>query len=146
MPIKDNAYNSAREILINAGSKSAEKSHVKHTNGKDSPDAHGHSLLNEALLEFRAADASSQNLIDGLTIDHKAALDKAAKKMGLEIDYTVLNSVLSSNFSPLGHVVLLDELVANYKVQKKENNFLLHQLKMRSKMIYFLWFRFKESR
>jgi hypothetical protein len=78
MPIKDDDYNAARTILIQAGSLSAAKSHVKHTGKRGSPDGHGTSLLKEAKAEF-----------DSMEEPHKAAglvaLGKAAKKMGLNV-------------------------------------------------------------
>jgi hypothetical protein len=67
MPIKDDAYNKARDILAKAGSKSAKKSHMKHTGKKGSPDGHGKSLIDEA----RA---------DGVD---EATLAKAEKAMGI---------------------------------------------------------------
>lgn len=65
--IKDDDYNKARALLVKAGSKSAEKSHMKHTGKKGSPDGHGKSLIDEAREEG---------------IDEKI-LDKAAKIMGI---------------------------------------------------------------
>ncbi|HEY0080948.1 MAG TPA: hypothetical protein VGB73_20255 [Pyrinomonadaceae bacterium] len=77
MPIKDADYNAARTILIQAGSLSASKSHVKHTGKRGSPDGHGVSLLQEAKAEF-----------DEMSEPHKGAgmiaLNKAAKRMGLD--------------------------------------------------------------
>ncbi|WP_438712343.1 hypothetical protein ACSTS3_08135 [Aquimarina muelleri] len=37
MPIKDRDYNKAKALLEAAGSKSAEKSHIKHTGSKKAP-------------------------------------------------------------------------------------------------------------
>jgi hypothetical protein len=51
MTIKDADYNKARALLVKAGSKSAAKSHDKHTNKKGSPDGHGKSLIAEAKAE-----------------------------------------------------------------------------------------------
>ncbi|WP_062058235.1 hypothetical protein [Aquimarina longa] len=52
MPIKDKDYNKAKALLEVAGSKSAEKSHKKHTGSKGSSDSHGRSLYNEAQQDF----------------------------------------------------------------------------------------------
>lgn len=67
MPIKDDKYNKARDILAKAGSKSAKKSHPKHTGKKGSPDAHGRQLIEEARS-------------DGVDED---TLAKAEKAMGI---------------------------------------------------------------
>ncbi len=73
MPIKDDDYNQAKAILVQAGSKSASKSHDKHTNKKGSPDKHGEDLLKEAQDEWGA----------NITPAQTQALAKARKKMGL---------------------------------------------------------------
>ena len=73
--IKDADYNAARGILITAGSKSAEKSHVKHTGKAGSPDGHGTARLHEATTEFGATPTAAQT----------KALAKAAKKMGIAV-------------------------------------------------------------
>ena len=51
MPIKDANYNKAKVLLEKAGSKSAKKSHPKHTGKKGSPDRHGKQLIDEARAE-----------------------------------------------------------------------------------------------
>lgn len=83
MAIKDSAYNKARDILIHAGSCSASKSHVKHTNGSNSPDDHGKDLLREARDEFRNMDKGKKDLKSEMTQDHHKAIKSAADAMGL---------------------------------------------------------------
>lgn len=84
MALKDNDYNKARKTLIDAGSKSAEKSHEKHTQKNDSPIEHGVSLLQEARDEFRKIDSGKSNLISGMTSEHYDAVHKAARQMNIE--------------------------------------------------------------
>ncbi len=48
MPIKDRDYNKAKALLEASGSKSLQKSQIKHPGSKGSPDGHGRSLYNEA--------------------------------------------------------------------------------------------------
>lgn len=81
--IKDKDYNMAKETLELAGSKSAEKSHKKHTNKKGSPEDHGVSLLQEAQSEFQTMDMGQPNLVNGMTAPHHQALQRAAKKMDI---------------------------------------------------------------
>jgi hypothetical protein len=83
MAISDDDYNWAKNTLAKAGSKSAEKSHVKHTGGKGSPESHGQDLLREARDEFRKLDANEDNLKAGMTEAHHKAITDAAKKMGI---------------------------------------------------------------
>ncbi|MEZ4453146.1 MAG: hypothetical protein R3B09_27035 [Nannocystaceae bacterium] len=83
MAISDQNYNTARSTLVQAGSLSAAKSHVKHTNGAGSPDGHGRSLLAEARDEFRRTDAGQPNLQSGMTAGHYTAIHTAATQMGL---------------------------------------------------------------
>jgi len=83
MAISDHNYNAARTILINAGSKTANASHIKHTGGSGSPDGHGISLLQEARDEFRATDAGQANLKSGMTQAHYNAIHAAANQMGI---------------------------------------------------------------
>jgi hypothetical protein len=84
MAISDNDYNQARDILIAAGSKTAEKSHPKHTGGKGSPVAHGQDLLREARDEFRQKDQGQPNLDSGMTRAHYDAIHAAARQMNIE--------------------------------------------------------------
>jgi hypothetical protein len=51
MTISTHSFNTARTLLIQAGSQSASKCHPKH-GGDAWPDAHGVSLLREARDEF----------------------------------------------------------------------------------------------
>jgi hypothetical protein len=90
--ISDDDYNAARQILINAGSDSARASHVKHTQGRGSPDGHGVALVREAITEFRASDAGGQALTRGMTIQHFVAVSNAADKMGLNVE-DIFNSM-----------------------------------------------------
>ncbi|MFE7594552.1 hypothetical protein ACFU6K_34620 [Kitasatospora sp. NPDC057512] len=83
--IKVAAYNQARGTLINAGSKTAAKSHPAHGT-KDVPVSHGTSLLAEARDEFRAADKklpASQKRSD-MSIPHYNAIHNAATTMGID--------------------------------------------------------------
>ena len=73
MPIKDKDYNKAKALLEAAGSKSAEKSHPKHTGSKGSPDSHGRSLYAEAQQDFGGQPTAAQ----------LEALDKAARLLGV---------------------------------------------------------------
>lgn len=83
MAISDHNYNAARTILVNAGSKSANASHPKHTGGAGSPDGHGKDLLREARDEFRVTDAGQANLQSGMTAVHYTAIHSAANQMGI---------------------------------------------------------------
>ena len=83
MAISDNNYNSARAILINAGSQTANASHPKHTQGAGSPEGHGQDLLREARDEFRGVDAQKPNLVSGMIQEHHTAIHNAAKKMSI---------------------------------------------------------------
>ncbi|OKI01828.1 hypothetical protein DR950_20310 [Kitasatospora xanthocidica] len=78
-------YNQARGTLINAGSKTAAKSHPAHGT-KDVPVSHGVSLLAEARDEFRAADKNlpaSQKRSD-MSIPHYNAIHNAANTMHID--------------------------------------------------------------
>jgi hypothetical protein len=76
MAISDDDYNTARAILVQAGSRSAGVSHIKHTGGKGSPESHGKDLLREAYNEFNASGTITDN--------QKTAILRAAKKMDLD--------------------------------------------------------------
>ncbi|MFJ7908859.1 hypothetical protein [Kitasatospora sp. NPDC096204] len=83
--IKVADYNQARSTLINAGSKTAAKSHPAHGT-KDVPVSHGTGLLAEARDKFRAAD---RNLPAGqkrsdMSIPHYNAVHSAARTMGID--------------------------------------------------------------
>lgn len=83
--IKVADYNQARNTLINAGSKTAAKSHPAHGT-KDVPASHGTGLLAEARDEFRAADRklpAGQKKSD-MSIPHYNAVHSAAKTMGID--------------------------------------------------------------
>ena len=83
MSISDNDYNRARAILVQAGSKTASKSHDKHTQGAGSNDSDGQSLLREARDEFRGTDGAQPNLQAGMTQGHYDAVHQAAGRMGI---------------------------------------------------------------
>jgi len=76
MAISDDAYNKARDILVKAGSQTAQKSHMKHTQGKGSPEAHGVALLKEARDEFNG-------MPDPAKTTGRAAVVKAAQQMSI---------------------------------------------------------------
>ena len=76
------AYNSAKAILTDAGSKTAEKSHNKHGE-KSSPIGHAQDLLAEARDEFRKQDVGETKVKSGMSEDHHKAILSAAEKMGL---------------------------------------------------------------
>ncbi|MFE7526574.1 hypothetical protein ACFU7Y_12695 [Kitasatospora sp. NPDC057542] len=83
--IKVADYNQARSTLINAGSRTAGKSHPAHGT-KDVPVSHGTSLLAEARDEFRAADRNlpaNQKKSD-MSIPHYNAIHSAATTMGID--------------------------------------------------------------
>ncbi len=82
--ISDRQYNTARSILVQAGSHSADASHVKHTRGAGSPDGHGQELLREARDEFRQTDANLPGLRSRMTQAHYDAIHNAAETMGIE--------------------------------------------------------------
>ena len=84
MSISDGDYNRALEILVGAGSRTADVSHVKHTQGKGSPDGHGVALLAQARDDFRLMDNGQTPLEAGMTIAHHDAIKAAAKKMGIK--------------------------------------------------------------
>ena len=84
MAISDHDYNKARDILIDAGSETAGKSHPKHTDGAGSPDDHGKDLLREARDEFREADEGKEDLKSGMTQEHYDAIHAAADEMGID--------------------------------------------------------------
>ncbi|MFE4971773.1 hypothetical protein ACFRAR_06610 [Kitasatospora sp. NPDC056651] len=83
--IKVADYNQARNTLINAGSKTAAKSHPAHGT-KDVPVSHGTSLLAEARDEFRAADRNlpADKKKSDMSIPHYNAIHSAAKTMGID--------------------------------------------------------------
>jgi hypothetical protein len=83
MAISDGAYNGARKVLVDAGSRTASKSHDKHTQGKGSPDDHGKKLLSEARDDFRSTDMRLPNQRSGMTMAHYDAIHKAAQLMGI---------------------------------------------------------------
>ncbi|MEV5240720.1 hypothetical protein AB0K89_16705 [Streptomyces cinnamoneus] len=83
--IKPAAYNQARSILANAGSKTAAKSHPIH--GKDDvPVSYGTSLLAAARDEFRQADRKlpAKDKKSDMSIPHYNAIHSAAKTMGID--------------------------------------------------------------
>ncbi|MEE1785909.1 hypothetical protein PUR71_23845 [Streptomyces sp. SP17BM10] len=83
--VKAAAYNQARSILANAGSKTAAKSHPVH--GKpDVPVSYGTSLLASARDEFRAADKNlpPKDKKSDMSIAHYNAIHSAAKTMGID--------------------------------------------------------------
>lgn len=83
--IKPAAYNQARSILADAGSKTAAKSHVIH--GKDDvPVGYGTSLLAAARDEFRAGDKNlpAKEKKADMSIAHYNAIHSAAKTMGID--------------------------------------------------------------
>ncbi|WP_316529016.1 hypothetical protein [Kitasatospora brasiliensis] len=83
--IKTADYNKARNTLIDAGSKTAEKSHPAHGT-KDVPVSHGTDLLAEARDEFRATDKklpADQKKSD-MSIKHYNAVHSAAGTMGID--------------------------------------------------------------
>lgn len=82
--IKNDSYNRARTLLVNAGSASASKSHVKHGKPDDCPAEHGVSLLREARDEFRGTDAGQENLRSEMTGAHYQAIHSAANEMGIK--------------------------------------------------------------
>jgi hypothetical protein len=77
MQVADDDYNKARDVLITAGSQTAQKSHTKHTQGKGSPEGHGQALLREARDEFNGMQ-------DPQKTAGRAAVVKAAKQMKIE--------------------------------------------------------------
>lgn len=86
MPIKPRVYNNARAALILAGSASAEKSHKKHSSGRDCPDDHGKELLYEAIADFQA-DSGHGSLTNGMNTEQNAVLAKVARKLGYDVEY-----------------------------------------------------------
>jgi len=83
MSISDGDYNRALEILVGAGSRTADVSHVKHTQGKGSPDGHGVALLAQARNEFRVINAGQPNLQADMNAAHYNAIHAAAVRMGI---------------------------------------------------------------
>ncbi|MGH7297404.1 MAG: hypothetical protein ACRELB_20880 [Polyangiaceae bacterium] len=73
--ISDGDYNKAKAILVKAGSKTAGKSHEKHTQGKGSPEDHGKGLLREARDEFKQGTPEATKV--------RAACVEAAKVMSI---------------------------------------------------------------
>ena len=84
MPIKDDDYNAAAKTLTKAGSRTAAKTHNSHTGGKDRPDAHGQTLVDEATEDFQKQDKGGANLVSGMTAAHLKAVNDAKKKVGLK--------------------------------------------------------------
>ncbi|WP_278503775.1 hypothetical protein [Phocaeicola barnesiae] len=80
--ISQDAYNTARNILINAGSETARASHPLH-NGSV-PDYYGLQLLQEARDAFRQMDVGENNLRSGMTQAHYRAIHDAADEMGIQ--------------------------------------------------------------
>jgi len=77
MAISDHDYNTARNMLIVAGSDTAEKSHPKHTGGAGSPNSHGRQLLVEARDEFNMMNPVART-------NGRAAVVAAANQMGID--------------------------------------------------------------
>ena len=84
MPIKDDDYNAAAKTLTKAGSRTAAKTHNSHTGGKDRPDGHGQTLVDEATADFQKQDKGGANLVSGMTAPHLKAINDAKKKVGLK--------------------------------------------------------------
>ncbi len=84
MPIKDDEYNAAAKALTKAGSRTAAKTHNSHTGGKDRPDSHGQTLVDEATEDFQKQDKGGANLVSGMTAVHLKAINDAKKKLGLK--------------------------------------------------------------
>lgn len=80
--ISQNDYNTARNILINAGSATANAAH--HLHNGNVPDHYGVQLLQEARDEFRQMDAGGNNLQSGMTQAHHRAIHRAANEMGIQ--------------------------------------------------------------
>lgn len=76
MQISDHNYNTARNILVQAGSATAAKAHVKHTQGKGSPEGHGVALLREARDEFNGMPEPRRT-------NGRQAVVQAAAQMGI---------------------------------------------------------------
>jgi hypothetical protein len=76
MTISTHQYNTARNRLIAAGSKTAEKSHPKH-GGDRFPDDHGIGLLREARDEFN-------DLAEPMRSQKRAVVVVAAGDMGID--------------------------------------------------------------
>jgi hypothetical protein len=82
--IKAQHYNLARGTLVQAGSHTAGKSHVKHQQEGDVPEAHGQQLLGEARDEFQESDKGHPEIHKaGMTQPHYDAIHKAAGQLGL---------------------------------------------------------------
>jgi hypothetical protein len=75
MPISTHDYNTARNMLIAGGSRTAAASHPKH-GGDRWPDDHGKSLLREARDEFN-------QLAEPVRSEKRAVVVNAAKQMGI---------------------------------------------------------------
>jgi hypothetical protein len=84
MAIKDADYNAAAQILTKAGSRTAAKTHASHTGGKDRPNDHGQTLVDEATADFQKQDKGGANLVSGMTAAHLKAINDAKKKLGLK--------------------------------------------------------------
>jgi hypothetical protein len=72
--ITDADYNNARQILVNAGSRTAQAAHPRHGNAQDNPVHFGLQLLREARIEFGGGRNQVQS----------DALRRAAAVMGLQ--------------------------------------------------------------
>jgi hypothetical protein len=83
MAISDYNYNTARTILINVGSQTANASRSKHTEDAGSPESYGMKLLHEARDEFKINDVRQANLQSEMTIAHFQAIHRAANQMGI---------------------------------------------------------------
>jgi hypothetical protein len=83
--LHDHDYNAARKTLVDAGSKTAHKSHDKHTQGKGSPEEHGKELLRESRDEFRESDKDlpAEDKKSEMAPHHHEAIHRAAEQMGI---------------------------------------------------------------
>ncbi len=64
--------------LLGTDSNSSRASHVKHTQGRGSPDGNGKSLIGEAVHEFRKSDTNECAQTRGMTMKHFVAVSNAA--------------------------------------------------------------------
>lgn len=83
MTIKSYDFNKARDILVQAGSRTADKVHILH-DGKEAKEIDGKLMLQEARDDFRRTDTHQSGLHSGMTETHYKAIHDAAEQMGIK--------------------------------------------------------------
>ena len=85
MPIKDDSTTPPPRPSRRRGSRTAAKTHNSHTGGKDRPDSHGQTLVDEATEDFQKQDKGGADLVSGMTAVHLKAINDAEEEARVEV-------------------------------------------------------------